>query len=86
MKRMVFNCNVLHDGQFIRETVCVSDGIFVSGGSVSVSQEVDASSCVLLPGFADVHVHLREPGFSYKETERWRRPGGVTPRCAPCPT
>ena len=68
MKRMVFNCNVLHDGQFIRETVCVSDGIFVSGGSVSVSQEVDASSCVLLPGFADVHVHLREPGFSYKET------------------
>ena len=23
---------------------------------------------VLLPGFVDVHVHLREPGFSYKET------------------
>ena len=25
---------------------------------------------VLLPGFCDVHVHLREPGFSYKETIR----------------
>jgi dihydroorotase len=24
--------------------------------------------CVRLPGFLDVHVHLREPGFSYKET------------------
>ena len=23
---------------------------------------------VIMPGFADVHVHLREPGFSYKET------------------
>ena len=23
---------------------------------------------VVLPGFCDVHVHLREPGFSYKET------------------
>ena len=23
---------------------------------------------VILPGFCDVHVHLREPGFSYKET------------------
>ena len=23
---------------------------------------------ILLPGFCDVHVHLREPGFSYKET------------------
>lgn len=25
-------------------------------------------NCVVMPGFADVHVHLREPGFSYKET------------------
>ncbi len=24
--------------------------------------------CFLLPGFVDVHVHLREPGFLYKET------------------
>ena len=23
---------------------------------------------VIFPGFCDVHVHLREPGFSYKET------------------
>jgi len=26
------------------------------------------SGCVFLPGFCDVHVHFREPGFSYKET------------------
>ncbi len=25
-------------------------------------------NCVILPGFCDVHVHFREPGFSYKET------------------
>ena len=25
-------------------------------------------NCIILPGFVDVHVHLREPGFSYKET------------------
>ncbi len=25
-------------------------------------------NCVILPGLVDVHVHLREPGFSYKET------------------
>ena len=29
---------------------------------------LDISGCVVFPGFADVHVHLREPGFSYKET------------------
>ena len=26
------------------------------------------SDKIVIPGFADVHVHLREPGFSYKET------------------
>jgi dihydroorotase len=29
---------------------------------------VDAASKVLCPGFIDMHVHLREPGFEYKET------------------
>ena len=29
---------------------------------------IDFSRCVVLPGFCDVHVHFREPGFSYKET------------------
>ena len=28
----------------------------------------DVSECVVFPGFCDVHVHFREPGFSYKET------------------
>ena len=32
-------------------------------GEVPVSH-----NCVVLPGFCDVHVHFREPGFSYKET------------------
>ena len=39
----------------------------LSGGSVSGFPE-ELNSCLLLPGFCDVHVHLREPGFSYKET------------------
>ena len=36
--------------------------------SLDDSKAVDFSKYVVLPGFADVHVHLREPGFSYKET------------------
>ena len=40
----------------------------------------------VLPGFADVHVHLREPGFSYKETiltgTRAAARGGYTAVCA----
>ena len=30
----------------------------------------DSSKYVIFPGFCDVHVHFREPGFSYKETIR----------------
>ena len=41
---------------------------------------------VILPGFADVHVHLREPGFSYKETiasgTRACARGGYTAVCS----
>lgn len=31
-------------------------------------REIDGRGLTLLPGLVDVHVHLREPGFSYKET------------------
>ena len=30
--------------------------------------ELDSSKYTILPGFCDVHVHFRAPGFSYKET------------------
>lgn len=52
----------------------------------NAANTVDASNFVLLPGFADVHVHLREPGFSYKETiasgTRAAAHGGYTAVCA----
>ena len=44
------------------------------------------SGKVVIPGFADAHVHLREPGFSYKETirtgTRAAARGGYTAVCA----
>jgi len=32
------------------------------------AESVDASGCLVLPGLIDMHVHLREPGYEYKET------------------
>jgi dihydroorotase len=36
--------------------------------SVPAAQVVDLRGKVVAPGFLDLHVHLREPGFEYKET------------------
>jgi dihydroorotase len=34
----------------------------------SESRTIDAEGCIVIPGLIDMHVHLREPGFEYKET------------------
>lgn len=37
-----------------------------AGGPKSIT--IDAKGCIVIPGLIDMHVHLREPGFEYKET------------------
>ena len=32
------------------------------------AKTIDATGCIVAPGFMDMHVHFREPGFEYKET------------------
>ncbi len=53
------------------KSVGCSIGDIVSSGSSFVAELFPFSSSseyVVFPGFCDVHVHFREPGFSYKET------------------
>ncbi|HLE71383.1 MAG TPA: dihydroorotase, partial [Vicinamibacteria bacterium] len=40
------------------------------GGSMPIegAEVLEARGLVAVPGFVDMHVHLREPGFEYKET------------------
>ena len=47
---------------------------------------LDASNCIVSPGFIDIHCHLREPGEEYKETvvsgTNAAAAGGFTAICA----
>ena len=64
-KAKVYECGVM------KEMTLSFDGATLSLFNGDVSS-VDPSSVfdniAVFPGFCDVHVHLREPGFSYKET------------------
>ena len=71
---VVKGCEVFLNGRFVSADVEVSGGLvcdirpgIVPGEGVSV---YNFNNCLLVPGLVDVHVHLREPGFSYKETIR----------------
>ena len=50
------------------------------------AETIDASGLTVSPGFIDLHCHLREPGFEYKETiasgTRAAAKGGFTTVCA----
>ncbi|WP_295579873.1 dihydroorotase [uncultured Oscillibacter sp.] len=80
---------VFLDGAFRTADVAIDQGRIVS---VSPSLPRDGFSVIelhnrlLVPGFVDVHVHLREPGFSYKETiasgTAAAAAGGYTAVCA----
>ena len=53
----------------ITHTACdPTFGIRVSNFLENLGTRVSNSEYAVFPGFCDVHVHFREPGFSYKET------------------
>ncbi|MCM1544759.1 MAG: dihydroorotase [Ruminococcus sp.] len=97
MKHLIKNANVFIDGSFVKTDILICDGIIVDI-SKNIQQEGVAvfsfDNMFVFPGFTDVHVHLREPGFSYKENIETgtmaAAHGGYTSVCAmpnlnPCP-
>ena len=62
------NASVYDGDKFIKKDLFVSAGRITD--NLSESSVVDLNNCIILPGLIDVHVHLREPGFLYKEDIR----------------
>lgn len=78
----------------IEEDLIASISLPDTNNSNDVDQVIDCLGHFVSPGLVDVHVHLREPGFEYKETietgSAAAARGGFTTVCAmpntnPCP-
>ncbi len=69
MKALFKNAKVFENGKFENRTL-LFDGsdLSVFTGDLSRVDFPVFDNIAVFPGFCDVHVHLREPGFSYKET------------------
>jgi dihydroorotase len=86
MKALFKNANVYAMGEFKKQTMLL-DGASLSvfTGDVSLVDCPVFDNIAIFPGFCDVHVHFREPGFSYKETiasgSRASARGGYTAVC-----
>lgn len=74
MRCLLKGGQVYQGGSFFSADVAVEKGMVVDIASAISPRPgdriFDFSHCFLVPGFVDVHVHLREPGFFYKETIR----------------
>ena len=63
---------ILSDGKSAQ--VFISDGLIceveavISTPAALIAQKIDAKGCIILPGFVDLHTHLREPGREDSET------------------
>ena len=91
MGRILIKNGRLVDPANGRDEVC---DILICGNEIKkigsgLSEEdavlIDAEGKIVMPGLIDLHVHLREPGFEYKETvetgARAAAHGGVTTIC-----
>ena len=81
---------IVSDGKIQKDDILIENGKIKSiGNNLPVPEGarlIDATGCVVSYGLADVHVHLREPGFSQKETiqtgTQAAAHGGFTTVCA----
>ncbi len=90
MKQLIKNATIYFKSSFCKKDILIDDGIIAEISDSLAPECADVvynfENYYVFPGFTDVHVHLREPGFSYKETiktgTRASAHGGYTSVCS----
>lgn len=89
MTKFIQNIKMLNEqSELVDTTVTIENGKItaIGGNQPNNADVIDGNGHLLAPGFVDVHVHLREPGFEHKETIQTgtasAAKGGFTTICA----
>ena len=90
MKTLIYGGHLVDPSQKIdgKRDILLENGV-VKAVAEHIAEDaeikIDAAGKVIMPGFIDLHVHLREPGYEYKETivtgGNAAAKGGVTTIC-----
>lgn len=69
MSIIIKGANVYLNNEFVNQDLFIDDnGVLFEFENQNANEVINASNLTIMPGFIDPHVHLREPGFEYKET------------------
>ncbi len=68
MKKVFTNHYAFDDVKITKADIYVEDGIITEAFEITDDVEViDCENLALVPSFTDMHIHFRDPGFTYKE-------------------
>ncbi|BFL72533.1 dihydroorotase [Anaerococcus nagyae] len=68
MKQVFKNLYAFDDIKISKEAIYVKNGIIVDPFDIDDETKIiDCENLALVPSFVDMHVHFRDPGFTYKE-------------------
>lgn len=88
MALLLKNGKVFINGAFEKTDILIDNGVISAVGSnleAAGAEVIDCGGKIVTPGLVDIHVHLRQPGFEYKETiasgSRAAAAGGFTTIC-----
>ena len=60
---------IIKDNDLVKKDILIENGIIVNIDDEIIGDDIiDLKGNVIIPGAIDVHVHLREPGYTHKET------------------